>query len=266
MSKTHLLFLSIVIVILVSGCSTSQIPQDPKQHFKDLVKKSQTLPNGKFTYKFTMGMDQEPGADNLGGFSALFGNLAMDIDVYSLNGDTKTLMTISFMGMTITSAQFVIDGKTTLCTETPESFGGSGGVQCVESSVEAGQIIESEQFTELFEKSIDLLTITYNGENQYGERSCYEFLITVDENTLESLMSDEQSNTSLTSQPFKDTKAEYLICMDKQFGFATFFDLKFLKHSELANKEIETLKMSMELKSFDPNGASPSDLVIPEEA
>jgi hypothetical protein len=123
-----------------------------------------------------------------------------------------------------------------------------------------------EMFKDNYDKFLDLELL---GSKEIGGRSCHEFQIGVEGNTLIQLTESSESSVSLFgSSPdtlMKDNQIKYNICMDKQHGFMVYFGMDVIKYSQLAGKDTKSFSMTMSLESYDPNGASASDLVIPVE-
>ncbi len=261
-----ILAISLVFIILLSGCP---IQKEPKELYKELTQRSQNLSNGKYNYTIALGSEDGTSLGSGSGTSLISG-LEMDLDVYSLNGRSKTVMSIGLLGTSMTTAVFKDGDKIVSCTESNYSSTTSSSITCEEGlgSQTMFDLYGGEYYLELFDKNLESLNIELVGENSYVGRPCHEFKITVDAETLANIYSSSQDNSySLSSlfigSSFKDTSLDYHVCLDKLAGFASYSKIAYLKYSELSGKETEVLNVEMELNSYDLFGVSESDLRVP---
>ncbi len=255
-----LLPVSIVLLALLSGCLEQ--PKAPKELYKELVQKGGTLPNGKFNYSINFGVEERVPTET--GSAYGFKNIRLNADIYSFNGNRKTVVATSTIANSATVTLFELNGELTTCTDYPAGGSSpvSGTIFCQKGDPNAVGIFTGKQFTQLFEE-VRETDLTLAGEKTYAGRGCFDFLIKADAAVLQQLPKSEQESNPLPD--LNGAKAEYEVCLDKQYGFASFSNLVFLRSSEAGAEEEKLLAIDTTLNSYAPAAASEADLQIPNE-
>jgi hypothetical protein len=236
-----LLPVSIVLLALLSGCLEQ--PKAPKELYKELVQKGGTLPNGKFNYSINFGVEERVPTET--GSAYGFKNIRLNADIYSFNGNRKTVVATSTIANSATVTLFELNGELTTCTDYPAGGSSpvSGTIFCQKGDPNAVGIFTGKQFTQLFEEVRETdLTLAA---------------------VLQQLPKSEQESNPLPD--LNGAKAEYEVCLDKQYGFASFSNLVFLRSSEAGAEEEKLLAIDTTLNSYAPAAASEADLQIPSE-
>ncbi len=265
-----LLLFAMIAAVLLSGCLEQKTD---KELFLELNKKAAKAPDGKYAYDMTFGLGQTQGAGTMGPLGSL-SSLSMSTTLYRLKKDTKTVISMSVMGITMNAAIFEKGGKTIVCSESP--LGGiagasAGALSCQEpaegSSLSTYKMFEPKMKIDM--AKIKKFSIKLLGEKEYADRPCHNFSMDVNgKDLLESpffgfgTVLTGSSSSSAVLEALKGMKLHYEICMDKEYGFASHIALTALKYSEILGTESKALEMEMTLKEFSKN-ISESDLRIP---
>jgi len=259
MEKSYPYILLLAAMVIFSGCSSSPgiggVQKDPKELFKELALKSLIPPNGRYDYNIKLNLSNlEPE------MPSFLSNMNVDTSIYNFNGRTKTSMTMTVMGMTATASIYNNNGSIVTCSE----VAGLSGMKCVRGESGSAATLNNfngQQFNELFQKNADKLPDISLAEKQYGGRGCYDFSISLDGSDFQKLaQSDPDMN--IPSSYYSDSQVKYNVCLDKQYGFACLVDMKFINVSR--QPDPVTMSMRMELKRFDPAGATASDVTAPQ--
>jgi len=261
-----LIVLFVVLLVMASGCL--EPPKDPKELFKELVARGKSLPNGKLSYEVSLGAE----SGDFGGAYGM-GDIKIDMDFFSLNGNRKTLISMSAMGQSTVAAVYEVDGTITTCTESGYS---SGRVSCQTGNGQSAAMMlglfTGQMFSGSVEEAIEDIEISLDGEKNFGGRQCYAFSTVLESDQFEKGMkayiekSGGSYSTFSSSTLPKGSKLNYNACLDKQYGFIVKSNSEFVQFSELANKETKVMTIALELDSFDPSGASEADFKIPENS
>ncbi len=249
-----LLFTSL---IFISGC-TSQ--QDSKELYKELTEKGKTLPDGKFDYAIILYIDL--GESSSEEIIPSFKKITIDTEIYSFNKNIKISRKMDLMGTTVEYINFQKNNLDVSCVKNPQFMIMPENMNCKRDKKGELDLLVKDTFTNPLNENIDkLVNITLLGEKQYSGRNCYDFLIILDGTKLKEFM--KLNETDLSPSISKDTNIVFNICLDKQYGFTSFFEVNFSEYDSTLNKEITDFSFNMKLNNYDPQGANEEDVKIP---
>lgn len=251
-----ILFIGLMLfsaLVFLAGCSQPEqaLPQDPKEAYDFLAQKSKEAGPMRVAYKFTMDFGQQ----------AVMGisSLEMDIEVFMLSQErSKTIVSMSFMGQSINSAVYNLNGKVIQCTEGMLGLG--QGLQCQAGSEQQQQMM-GMQGTEV--KSLDEMfydyKISFAEDRTLAGRPAKCFLL---EYAGKDLKDKSQFGSGMAVASLDNYSFKQEICLDLEHGFASYVDVKTTVYSELSKEEKPGIGFKIEMTSFSTD-VSEKDLELP---
>lgn len=234
MKKSYIL-LFLVIVLFLFGCSTKeQIPS-----YKDSIEKALNLNEYKIVYKF-----------DSSSLSVLTGDSDTKIGYFKKNDKEKTVVEMNVYGTKVSSYIYIINNKTISCTKGNTFLGGSESDISCQLSTELSEFDSLMNMTYLSGLIDNTTNITYLGEENVINRSCYYFSLEITNMTKLLESSGNLQGLQGGSDSKKDVTAFVYNCVDKISGVSLNSSIVTKSRSELTGEEEVSPLMSFSAISY----------------
>ena len=256
------IFITGLLVLLafafLAGCAQEEISgveaqakENPAEAFNLLAQKSRNLAPIKLDYLLAIDL----GAQGVPGLSQIETDLSLSV----LSAKkSKAVASLSFLGQTVNTAVYNIEGKFVQCVE-GNAFGAEIPLTCElangEGQIQGIQNTEVKTLDGLFEK----YDISFTENKEFSGRKAACFLIAFNG---KGVKDKTQFQGSMELEAFDKTNFSQEICLDLEKGFQSYVKLEGKTVSDLAGNEETAMAMQLELKGFS-EAVTEEDLKIP---
>lgn len=244
--KKLLLLVPVILVLLVSGCTT----YDPEEIVKDSMEKMASLNSYKAEYDMSI---------STRGMGIDF-TVSGEADVYKKGDKTRTDVSVTMMGQSGVGSTYQLPSGTYTCSES------LGEMTCTKS--QGATIMSPEESLEMNEKMIgkEVINLKFNNIATMAGRSCYNITSEFDLSKLSQLGQEDLEDLGEFGQGLLQgmsylemfTQLSMTLCYDFETGMPLGMDMWYeIDTSKIPQSGLTQGKASMSLsmtaKSFEPN-------------
>ncbi len=254
--KKLILVLPVLIVVLMSGCTT----QDAAQIMEDSLNKIDKLDSYKISYDYTLSMDPVMEMDG-------------DLTIYRKGDLMRSDMEIPIMmGITMNTVTYYLTEGTFACIQAMDEY------LCVLGDEQSVPFSDPESMIEATGNMVEkgILRMEFKGISSVAGRNCYNISFDMDITKLNSITLEEMEMLGIATDSVSDFKniKEFIIneCYDTETGVSLSTSMSMVSDlgddpemSEMGISTVSTM-ISMKATSFTPNAViDDSMFVLPSE-